>query len=90
MILAKRAFHVILFEKRERLGGQMYLASLPPHRTKMGNYILYAEKQLKDLGVEIHLNEEATEDKIRAGCLTVVKPKYQSPHHYRRGLFFSS
>ena len=56
----------VLFEKRERLGGQMYLASLPPHRAKMGNFILYAEKQLKDLGVEIHLNEEATADKIRA------------------------
>ena len=66
MILAKRNFHVVLFEKRERLGGQMYLASLPPHRAKMGNFILYAEKQLKDLGVEIHLNEEATADKIRA------------------------
>lgn len=39
MILAKRNFHVVLFEKRERLGGQMYLASLPPHRAKIPDAI---------------------------------------------------
>ena len=44
----------------------MYLASLPPHRAKMGNFIRYAEKQLKDLGVEIRLNTAATAESIRA------------------------
>ena len=44
MVLAQRDFKVILFDRRERLGGQMYLASMPPHRAKMGNFIRYAEK----------------------------------------------
>ena len=47
LILAQRKFDVTLMEKEDRLGGQMYLSSLPPHRGKMGNFIKYAEKQLK-------------------------------------------
>lgn len=66
MVLAKRAFRVVLFEQRERLGGQMYLSAQPPHRAKMGNFIRYAEKQLKDLGVEVRLNTSATAEDIRA------------------------
>ena len=66
MVLARREFKVILFEQRERLGGQMHLSAQPPHRTKMGNFIRYAEKQLKDLGVEVRLNTTATPEAIRA------------------------
>lgn len=66
MILAQRKFDVTLFEKGDQLGGQMYLASLPPHRGKMANFKKYAEKQLKDLGVDVRLNTAATADEIRA------------------------
>ncbi len=66
MVLAQREFKVVLFEKRDRIGGQMYLSSLPPHRTKMGNFIRYAEKQLKDLGVEVRLGTAATPEEIDA------------------------
>ena len=65
MILAQRQFKVILFEKEEYLGGQMHLSSLPPKREKMGNFIKYAKKQLKDLDVEIHLGEEVSAEKIK-------------------------
>ena len=66
MVLAQRDFKVILLEKRAWLGGQMHLSSLPPHRTKMGGFIRYAKKQLKDLGVEIRLDTTATAESIRA------------------------
>lgn len=66
MILAQREFDVTLFEKGERLGGQMYLASRPPHREKMAYFITYCEKQLKDLKVDVRLNTEATAEVIRA------------------------
>lgn len=36
MILAKREFEVTLIEKSDKLGGQMYLSSIPPHKEKMG------------------------------------------------------
>lgn len=66
MILAQREFHVVLFEKEDKLGGQMYLASCPPHRGKMAYFIQYAEGQLKKWNVEVRLNTEATADTIRA------------------------
>lgn len=66
MVLVQREFDVILVEKEDHLGGQMYLASQPPHKGKMGNFITYAAKQLKDLGVDIRLNTMATAETIRA------------------------
>ncbi len=66
MVLAEREFNVIILEKRDRIGGQMYLASLPPHREKMGNFIRYAEKRLNDLNVDIRLNTEADAESIKA------------------------
>lgn len=66
MILAKRKFNVTLIEKNDHLGGQMYLSSLPPHRGKMGNFIKYAEKQLKGLQVDVRLNAEASAEEIKA------------------------
>ena len=66
LILAQREFDVTLFEKDECLGGQLYLAAQPPHRSKMGYFITYCEKQLKDLGVDIRLNTAATAEDVRA------------------------
>lgn len=66
MILGKRGFDVTLLEKNEYLGGQMYLSSLPPHKEKMGYFISYAEKQLKDAGVDIRLNTPADGELVRS------------------------
>jgi NADPH-dependent 2,4-dienoyl-CoA reductase/sulfur reductase-like enzyme len=59
MTAAERGFSVTLLEKNSYLGGQMYLSSLPPHKAKMHYFISYAEKQMKDLGVEVRLNTAA-------------------------------
>lgn len=66
MILAERKFDVTLFEKEKYLGGQMHLSSLPPQRGKMGNFIKYAERQMKKLGVTVKLDTEVTSDEIKA------------------------
>lgn len=66
MILAQREFDVTLFEKEDRLGGQMYLASLPPQRGKMRYFADYCTKQLSDLKVDVRLNTVATAADIRA------------------------
>ena len=44
----------------------MYLASLPPKRYKMGNFVRYAEKQLRDLKVDVRLNTKASAEDINA------------------------
>ena len=66
MTLARREFDVVLFEKNDYLGGQLYLASLPPHKQKMGFFVQYAEKQLRDLGVDVRLGTDATAEDIKA------------------------
>lgn len=64
MTLAERDYKVILLEKNDTLGGQMYLSSLPPNKGKMYYYIDYAQKKLNDNNVDVRLNTEATAELI--------------------------
>ena len=66
IILAKRNFNVTLIEKSDGLGGQMYLSSIPPHKEKMGWFIDYCQKQLKDAHVSVMLNTTATTEMIES------------------------
>jgi NADH:flavin oxidoreductases, Old Yellow Enzyme family len=65
ILLGKRGFNVTLFEKSNKLGGQMYLSSVPPKKEKMGYFIDYCKKQLKDYNVEVIFNAEVTEELIK-------------------------
>ncbi|MGB7473957.1 FAD-dependent oxidoreductase [Trichococcus sp.] len=64
-VLAERDFKVTMIEKSDRLGGQMYLSSVPPNKEKMGYFIDYCKKQLEDYQVNIIFNTEATVDMIK-------------------------
>lgn len=64
-ILSLRGFAVTLYEKAGRLGGQVYLSSLPPQKERMGWLVDYEEVQLKKQGVEIHLNTSATAEILK-------------------------
>ncbi|MBQ8490070.1 MAG: FAD-dependent oxidoreductase [Pseudobutyrivibrio sp.] len=66
IILAERNYDVTIFEKNDYLGGQLYLASLPPHKQKMRYFIVYAAKKLKDYGVDLRLNTTVSAEEIRA------------------------
>lgn len=61
---AARAFamcghDVTLVEKEEQLGGQMRLACIPPHKQEISRWIIYLEKELEKLPVDIRLGAEA-------------------------------
>ncbi len=62
---AKRGHEVTLFEKSDKLGGQMNLACVPPHK----EYIHWAYEwftgEVERQFVDVRMNEEATEDKIK-------------------------
>lgn len=58
--LAKRNHLVVLYEKRHQLGGQILLASLPPHKEEINTFAEYLIRQVKKLGVAIHLHQEVT------------------------------
>jgi NADPH-dependent 2,4-dienoyl-CoA reductase/sulfur reductase-like enzyme len=56
--LAGRNHRVALYEKRDQLGGQILMASLPPQKEEIHTFAQYLIGQVKKSGVEIHLNQE--------------------------------
>ena len=56
IVLKKRGFEPVLFEKEGRLGGAMNLADVPPHKELLGEFIETMKLELEDLGVEVRLN----------------------------------
>ncbi|MEI9478221.1 MAG: FAD binding domain-containing protein, partial [Deltaproteobacteria bacterium] len=65
-ILSLRGHTVVLFEKEARLGGQLNLAAVHPHKKRIRPLISYFETQLKEQNVEIRLNVEADLKHIRS------------------------
>lgn len=57
-VLALRGYQVELYEKETRLGGQINMYRDPYKLAEFGRLIDYYERELKRLGVRIHLNTE--------------------------------
>jgi len=64
VIAAQRGHTVTLYEKSDKLGGQVNIAALGAGREEIGAVIRNEENQLKLLPVEIVLNKEATAEFI--------------------------
>ena len=62
LVLAKRGFKTMLFEAKDRLGGTMNLAAVPPHKQMLAEFVETMEAQLREAGVDINLNTTATVD----------------------------
>lgn len=60
---------VTLFERRDRLGGQMLLAREMPGRREIGDIVPWYERQLASLGVDVRLSTEVSE-----GMLSELSP----------------
>ncbi|MBM4332902.1 MAG: FAD-dependent oxidoreductase [Deltaproteobacteria bacterium] len=59
-VAALRGHEVCLYEKNERLGGQLPLAAIPPGRGEFLTFVNYLEKQLSKLNVVVRTRTEAT------------------------------
>jgi len=59
-VAALRGHEVCLYEKSERLGGQLFLAAIPPGRGEFLTFIKYLEHQMQKLKVAVHTRTEAT------------------------------
>ncbi|MBI2869588.1 MAG: FAD-dependent oxidoreductase [Chloroflexi bacterium] len=66
-VAALRGHAVTLFEKGERLGGQLRYAALPPFKEELGTLPRFQEAQLRKLGVAVRLNEECTVKTVEIG-----------------------
>ncbi len=58
-VAATRGYDVTLYEKADRLGGQIWLAAAPPRKAEIARAIEYYEAELPRLGVAIELGCEA-------------------------------
>lgn len=61
---ALRGHKVVLYEKTERLGGQINLGAMLPGREEMLNAVRWYDTQLKKAGVEVVLGIEATKEMV--------------------------
>ena len=57
-VLALRGHKVTLYEKEDRLGGQLRYACVPPGREEIQNMITYLEKQMVKLNVAVKTGRE--------------------------------
>ena len=69
---AKRGCEVSLFERDKAVGGQLLLASVPPHKEKIQNLTHYYLTQLSKLGVKIELGREVTPERVKNAGVDVV------------------
>jgi NADPH-dependent 2,4-dienoyl-CoA reductase/sulfur reductase-like enzyme len=63
-VLLLRGHRVVLFEKSDRLGGQLNIAKLAPKRTDYDGAARWLEIQVKKLGVELRMKTAATVESI--------------------------
>lgn len=66
LVLAKRKFSVVLFEKSPELGGTMNIADKPALKEKITALTKTMSLQLERVGVEVRINTEATPQNVAA------------------------
>ncbi|NJE08947.1 NADH:flavin oxidoreductase [Thermococcus sp. M39] len=68
-----RGHEVVIFEKSDKLGGLLWLASVPEFkRERLQRLIKWYEKQVEKLGIEVKLNTEVTPEVIKEYSPDVV------------------
>jgi len=63
-VAAMRGHKVTLVEKKDKLGGQLLVAIVPPYKEELHGLIRYLSTQMEKQGIEVRLGEEATPDSI--------------------------
>ena len=63
-VLSLKGYTVTLFEKDNKLGGQLHLVTDPTYKEKMNWHIEYLKDEMKRLNVDVRMNTEATVDEI--------------------------
>ena len=71
-VAALRGHRVILYEKDNKLGGLLNIATIPPYKEELLNLINYLSRQVEKNGVQIKLGEEFTEDTLERDKPEVV------------------
>ncbi len=59
-VSALRGHDVVLYDKGEKLGGQILLASVPPYKQALATFAEYQSSQLSKLGIKTEIGREAS------------------------------
>jgi 2,4-dienoyl-CoA reductase-like NADH-dependent reductase (Old Yellow Enzyme family)/thioredoxin reductase len=65
LVAAQRGHDVTLFEKDKRLGGQYYLAAIPPWKGEISAFLAWQVRTLEKLGVRIVMNTALTAEMVK-------------------------
>ena len=71
-VAAVRGHHVDVYEKEDRIGGQINIAAVPPRKDEILRATEYYEKILPTLDVTLHLNTECTKETMNAADAVIV------------------
>ena len=66
IVAASRGHQVSIYEKGEKLGGNLLIASIPSFKDDMKRFLDYLVNRVKQLPVEVKLSTEATAEAVRA------------------------
>ena len=72
LVLAKRGFKTILYEAKDKLGGTVNLAALPPNKGMLREFVETMAAQLEEAGVEVRLNTCAAAEDLKAAGVEAV------------------
>ena len=71
-VAAQRGHQVVLYEEKDKLGGQLHAASVAPFKNDVNYLIDYLTTQVGKAGVEVKLNSPATAQSIEQSQPDVV------------------
>lgn len=68
LIADRRGHHVTLWEKKDQLGGNLLLATVPSEKGDLKDFLLFLEKEVEGTGVKVTLQKEATPESVKSAA----------------------
>ena len=65
-VAASRGHDVTIYEKEDKIGGQLNIATVPPHKEEVSDLVKFLTEAIKRLKVKVILNKEADVETIKA------------------------
>ena len=71
-VLKLRGHHPVIHEKNDELGGAFIAASAESYKGKLRDLLAWYRRQMAELGIEVHLNEEVKDVSAFRGCPVII------------------